>query len=43
MKAEFVRAHFVVVCSPGYAERFDRGPGHGSGVGWEARIIRQEL
>ncbi|HEY8206908.1 MAG TPA: NB-ARC domain-containing protein, partial [Myxococcaceae bacterium] len=44
MKAEFARARFiVVVCSPGYVERFDRGPGHGSGVGWEAMLIQQEL
>src|SRR4051812_48389447 len=44
MKAEFARARFiVVVCSPGYAERFDRGPGHGSGVGWEAMLLQQEL
>ncbi|HEU5219293.1 MAG TPA: toll/interleukin-1 receptor domain-containing protein, partial [Gemmatimonadales bacterium] len=44
MKAEFARARFIViVCSGGYAERFDRGPGQGSGVGWEAVLIRQEL
>src|SRR5262245_9736683 len=44
MEAEFARAQFIViVCSSGYAERFDRGPGYGSGVGWEAVLIRQEL
>jgi len=44
MEAEFDRADFIViVCSAGYAERFNRKPGSGSGVGWEAVLIRQEL
>jgi hypothetical protein len=33
----------VVVCTRSYAERFSRPPGQGSGTGWEANMIRQEL
>jgi SEFIR domain-containing protein/TIR domain-containing protein len=38
-EAEFV----VVVCTAPYAERFSRPPGQGTGTGWEANLIRQEL
>jgi len=31
----------LVVCTRGYAERFDESKG--TGVGWEAKLIRQEL
>jgi len=42
MNAEFARADFVIlVCSTGYAERFDHMPN--TGVGWEAAFIRAEL
>src|SRR6185295_5395206 len=43
--AELNQARFVViVCSSGYRERFSSGPGRGgSGVGWEALLICQEI
>jgi len=41
---QFAQARFVIVaCTEPYAERFNRPPGVGSGVGWEAVLIRQEL
>src|SRR6185295_208397 len=41
---QFAQARFVIVaCTETYAERFNRPPGVGSGVGWEAVLIRQEL
>jgi len=44
MEHQFAQARFVVVaCTEPYAERFNRPPGVGSGVGWESVLIRQEL
>src|SRR6185295_2025338 len=41
---QFAGARFIIVaCTEPYAERFNAPPSSGSGVGWEATLIRQEL